>query len=504
VADWIETYCVVPDGPNAGTPFKLTNEQYRFVLWHYRLRPDAVADVFKPSAAFAYRHSMLVRPQKWGKGPLSGGIICAEAEGPVLFDGWDARGEPVGRPWDTPWIQVAAASEDQTANVWRALLPMIQSGPLADVIPDAGHTRINLRNGGFIEPTTASGRSRLGQRLTFALHDEPHSWLQSNGGWQLADTQRRNLAGMGGRAIATTNAWNPAEVSDAQRTYEAHLPDVHIDYPKPLAGSIRNKRELRRILKHGYGDSYWVDLDRIEADVAELLAKKDISQAERFFANRIVALSDAYFDGDAYARLEDPLVVVPDRANITLGFDGSQYDDWTALRARWLRPDGSLFGFTPRFRDGKPMFWDPSDHGGVVPIGEVNAAVEELFDRFKPLRMYCDPPYWQSEIDNWATRWPNRVVRWETSRTKQMSAALERLRSDTANATWSHDGCAFTLDHIRNARSLRRPAGMVLVGKPAPERKIDLGVTDTLAHEAAADAMAAGLTRTADRTAYGF
>jgi hypothetical protein len=504
VADWIEAMCVIPDGRAAGEPFTLTDEQYRFLLFHYRIRPAAALDFYKPSAAFAYRHSILVRPQKWGKGPLSAAMICAEAEGPVLFDGWNSRGEPVGRPWDSPWIQVAAASEDQTANVWRALLPMIQSGPLADLIPDTGETRINLRSGGFVEPVTASGKSRLGQRLTFAVHDEPHSWLQSNGGWKLADTQRRNLAGMGGRAIATTNAWDPAENSDAQRTFEAHMPDVYIDYPKPLPGSFRNKRERRRILKHAYGDAYWVDLDRIEADVEELLAKKDPAQAERFYGNRIVALSDAYFDGAVWELLAKPSTVVPDGSVLALGFDGSQFDDWTAIRARWIRPDGTLFGFLPRFLDGKAMVWDPSRHGGEVPVGEVTAGVEELFDRYEVARMYCDPPYWQSEIDAWAAKWPDRVLRWETSRSKQMSAALERVRTDALKGAFTHDGDPDTFTHVRNARSIRRPGGLVLVGKAGPDRKIDLFVADTIAHEAAADVLATGMPRTRERTVYSF
>lgn len=208
VADWIEAHCVVPDGDRAGAPFLLTDEQLRFLVWHYRLREDA--EESRAGDAWAFRRSMLVRPQKWGKGPISAAMVCAEAVGPVLFAGWDCEGEPVGREWATPWIQLAASSEDQVANVYRALLPMIQEGPLADVIPDTGLTRINLSGGGFIEPVTAEGRSRLGQRITFAVHDEPDSWLKHNGGWQLADTQRRNLAGMRGRSVATTNAWDPA------------------------------------------------------------------------------------------------------------------------------------------------------------------------------------------------------------------------------------------------------------------------------------------------------
>ena len=70
--DWIESNCVVPDGVRAGQSFVLTDEQYRFVLQHYRLRPESMPDESRPSAAFAYRRSLLVRPQKW-EGAADGG-----------------------------------------------------------------------------------------------------------------------------------------------------------------------------------------------------------------------------------------------------------------------------------------------------------------------------------------------------------------------------------------------------------------------------------------------
>lgn len=498
VIDWIEAHCVVPDGADMGAPFVLSDEQYRFVLQHYRLHPDARADRKRPSKAFTYRRSMLVRPQKWGKGPLTAALICAEAIGPVLFDGWDAAGEPVGMPWPTPWIQIAATSEDQTANVYRALLPMITEGPLANVITDTGLTRINLPGGGFIEPVTAEGRSRLGQRITFAVHDEPHSWLKSNGGWQLADTQRRNLAGMGGRSVATTNAWDPAENSDAQRTVDANAPDVFIDYPTPPAGSFRNKRDRAKVLKFVYGDSNadaggWVDLDRIEAEVEELALKGDLAQAERFYGNRVVATSDAYFDAEAWDAIAEP-EDVPDGATIALGFDGSMYDDYTAIRARLIDGD-RLYGFTPQFADGAPTVWNPADFAGEIPRHEVNAAVEELFDRFRVVRFYADPELWQSEIDAWAARFGDKIViQWATYRTRQMAAALERLRTDIATAGLTHDNDPMTAAHLRNARRVRRSGGIV-IGKPNDHQKIDAVMADALAHEAACDARAAGLTK---------
>src|SRR4051794_23509253 len=116
----------------------------------------------------------------------------------------------MGYSWPTPWIQVTAVNEDQTDNVWFALRPMIELGPLAEVIWDTGAARINLRNG-LVETVTSSAAARIGQRITFAEQDETHLWLPHRGGPKLAETQRRNLAGMGGRSVEYTNAWDPSE-----------------------------------------------------------------------------------------------------------------------------------------------------------------------------------------------------------------------------------------------------------------------------------------------------
>ncbi len=179
VGEWIEAYCVIPDGDHAGEAYRLTDEMWTFLAHFYRLRLGAQAGQRAP--AFVYRRGQLVRPQKWGKGPFSAALVCGEGVGPVLFDGWDADGEPVGRPWPTPLIQITANSEDQTANVYAALQPMIELGPLADFIPDTGDTRINLPGGGRIDPVTSRARTRLGQRVTFVVQDETGLWTESSG-----------------------------------------------------------------------------------------------------------------------------------------------------------------------------------------------------------------------------------------------------------------------------------------------------------------------------------
>jgi hypothetical protein len=93
---------------------------------------------------------------------------------------------------------------------------------------------------------------------------------------------------MGGRAIGTTNAYDPAQETDAQLTHESRRPDIFKFYrepPKTL--SYKNKADRRKIHEYVYQGSPWVDLDVIEAEAAELM-ETDPAQAERFYGNRFV------------------------------------------------------------------------------------------------------------------------------------------------------------------------------------------------------------------------
>lgn len=334
VAEWIEVHCVVPDGDDQGAPMFLVPEQLTFVNAHYMVRDGAVAG--QKADAFTYRRSQLVRAQKWGKSPLIAAFVCVEAVGPVLFAGWadggevyDCRdfgcgcgwvyeylpGEPMGRPWATPLIQITATTEDQTDNTYGALRPMIDKGPLADVITRTGEEFIRLPGGGRIDVVTSKATSRLGQRVTFVPQDETGIWTASNSMVKVARTQRRGLAGMGGRAIETTNAWDPSENSVAQQTFNSRADDVFRDFRQPpteLKWSV--KRERRKILEFNYQGVPWslANLASIEAEAGEL-SENDPAEAERFFGNRIVAGGGAWLPRGRWeaAYAADALVAEP-------------------------------------------------------------------------------------------------------------------------------------------------------------------------------------------------
>lgn len=178
----------------------------------------------------------------------------------------------------------------------------------------------------------------------------------------------------------------------------------------------------------------------------------------------------------------------PEGTAVALGFDGSDKSDWTCIRAETL--DG--YSFTPRFGDGSTL-WNPAEHGGRVPRLEVSAAVGELFDRFDVSRLYCDPPLWQTEIEEWSlTHGDDRVVEWPTYRPAPIHEALERFLTDLIEERISFDGCPDTARQLRNAKAEFRKGGRYILTKPDRDRKIDAAMATVLAHEAAADARASG------------
>ncbi|MFE3123909.1 hypothetical protein ACFXHD_10850 [Streptomyces hydrogenans] len=513
VPDWIEAHCPIPDGFRQGEDMEL----YPWQLWctvnHYRVKPTATVGQLAP--AFHYRRSQIVAPQKTGKGPWSAAVTLAEAAGPVVFDGWarggevyqcsdhgcgcgwwyrHEAGEPMGTPWPTPLIQLVATAEDQVDNVYRPLRNMVKHGPLSQFMR-VGEEFTRVGEQGRIDTVTSSAMSRLGNPITFANQDETGLWNTANKLRRVAETQRRGLAGMGGRSMETTNGWDPSENSVAQTTSESRARDIFKYHPQaPKTLSYANKRDRRKIHTVVYAGSSHVDLDAIEAEAAEIM-EKDPAQAERFFGNRCVAGSASWMDGAKWAAKAAPRRVLP-TTRIVLGFDGSEVDDWTAIRAETM--DG--YQFTPLYGpNDEPTIWNPADYGGQVPAAEVHAAMSQLMARYDVVRLYADPPYWETEIDQWVDLYgEERVIRWYTRRIVQMHAACERLKTDivrgsSGSVTFTHDGCPTTQDHMENARAAARPMDRYVLKKPSPSQKIDAVIPSVLAHEALGDVIAAGL-----------
>lgn len=478
IYEWAVENFAVPDGPLAGEPFDLTDEQLRLLVRFYGLDDRGRS---------LYRRGAVRRPQGWGKSPLLALVALAELAGPVRFGGWDEDGEPIGVRPTAPWVQIAAVSEDQTDNTYAACYEMAKESPLAGSVFDVGLTRIFLADGsGRLEPVTSAAGTRLGQRITFVVLDETHLWTERNGGRKLGATLRRNASKLGGRSFETTNAHRPGEGSVAELTYQAAqkaAPGLLYDATEvPKVDDLSDREAVMGALRVAYGDSVqtetggWVDIERLANEIAD--PSTDPDDARRFYFNQLVSGRDDFVDHRRWVELVD-VFDVPLGARVALGFDGSISDDSTVLWGCW---DRKLF---------KVATWDRPK--GVkewrVPRLEVEDAMVDTFARYDVGQMWCDPPLWRTEIDTWADRWGDEVVlELATNQARRFAPLCDRFATAVREGTLHHDGDPLLTEHL--AASSRKPVRLsddlndgrsqfVIVKKDT--RKIDAAVGAVLA-----------------------
>ena len=480
IVDFIETYLRVPAGDGTGQPLKLTDEQVLFICAAHRIHPV--------SGKWFYRRSVLRRPKGWGKSPVVGAVALAHLAGPVVYDGWDAHGDPVGKPHPSPWVQVAATAEDQTDNTWAPVMSMTAESSADELGLDVGLTRIFLKGRpGRMEPVTAKAPSKEGTPVTFCVMDETHLWTPTNGGQKLAATLRRNVGKTAGLTIETTNAHRPGEGSVAEDSFEAAqraTADVFYDSLEgPQLDDLDDLPALMASLQVAYGSASWVDLERIAAECTD--PATDPVDARRFYLNQLVAADSDAVELALWDAVALPAARLADGDRITIGFDGSEGGDSTALVAMrhddrclfvlgvWERPDGV-----------KRADWD-------VPRLEVRATVCEAFEKYRVARMYCDPPYWQTDIDEWRSMFGDVVNRWPTYSDTKIVEATARFDTLLRAGELRHTGDPRLRRHVAAAQRQRCRQGWRPAKKDA--RKIDLLVAALGAVHAHGDAVANGL-----------
>lgn len=522
VIDWIEEFLVHGPGDVQGQPIMLDDEFSKFILDSYRVWPRG----HEREGRRVRQRAFLSRPKGRAKSELAGMIACAEGLGPVRFDGWDAAGEPVGRPVKGPEILCFATEEDQAGNTYGNVSWMLTEGKAAVEYPgiDIGRTsltstRVHLPGNGVIEPVTSAATSKDGGKSTFVVWDEVHLWYGDRLR-QLYHTVRRNL---GKRKAAdpwgliTSTMYRPGQGSVAE--------ELHADWQKkPEGGLLFDHREgpdvdldddvqLLGALQQAYGAAAeWMDLERIlnEEFRSDTVNRDD---SVRYFLNRRVEHSDDFLSVDVY---ESSTAVrkVKKGERITLGFDGSDHGadgrkaDSTVLRGCTLE-DGHLFTIG--------IWSHPDDvRDWWVPRDEVRAAFAKAFTDFDVVRFYGDPSLWQNDLDVLAgEHGEDRVAKMNTRNDVWVADSLDMLAVGLRRGELGHDDDPVAGEHYRNARKWIKPAPrndetgrkeLVLVKKPIYDGplKIDAVYADALAVRARSDAIAEGAMKKKRARAVGF
>lgn len=487
LVDLAESVLRVPSGPQTGQPLTLADWQAELIVRLYAVNPR--------SGRFVYERLFLEAVKGSGKSPLAAVLAFGELVGPVVFDGFDAQGEPVGRPRQAPLIQMAAVAEDQTENVYGAFRQMLGDSPAVQEFGiDLGLTRVFLTGRpGKVEPVTSAAGTREGQPVTFFVADEPWLWTPTNGGKKLAATLRRNAVKMGGRWAECTNAFEPGVGSVAEETARAAEKDrsiLVVRWEAPPVGDVKDEGELRPALRKVYERCPWVDVDSV---VSYCLAPDtDPVEVRRFFLNHRVAAEARFVGEDLLQASLRPAEGLEEGAWLAVGFDGSERHDATSLIGVRM-DDGRAFvlGHWQRALY-EPREWE-------VPRAEVVATLEAVFDRWRVARLKFDPSKWRDEfsllqqkygkdtVDRFPVNTPSVVH-------ESVEAVQEGFRAGTLTLDAGDESLAL-VEHLQAAmvtytqtRS-RRLKGLV---KPDDGRRIDAAAALTYAWQARIEAQQRG------------
>lgn len=502
-------------------PFIPYREQEDFILKWYEIDPE--------TGRFKHDRGVLGRSRGWGKSPVLAGLAIVEALADVVPDGWDADGQPVGKPWETlrtPLVQIAAVSEEQTRNTWQPMQEMLREGPVIDAYPGVEplDTVVNLPRG-QIKQITSSARTVKGAPSIFAVLDQTEEWVPSNGGVRLAQTIRTNTTKNGGRTLESPNAYIPGEGSVAEdsaafwsaiREGRARSSALLYDHREsPPDTDMTDRDSLVHGLRVSYGDSSGhpdgcvihdpacapghVDLESIVVRIWD--PATDVQLARSDFLNQITHASDAWLSQPEWAACEDVDKVVSATDPIVLGFDGSQG------RRRGKADATALIGC--RVKDGH-MFnlrvWEQPDNerDWVVPAQDVDRTVRDTFANFNVIGFYADPSGWTPHIAAWESAFGKKlkvkatlqapITVWPRGKQSNVTEHVERLHQAVVDEEMSHDGSAVLTRHILNARRRSTRSGYLLYkAYPDSPDKIDAAYAAVMAWKARLDALAKGL-----------
>jgi phage terminase large subunit-like protein len=529
VLDWISENLAAP-GKMDYEPFVPYREQEDFILRWYEIDPH--------TGRFRFHRGLLGRPRGWGKSPLLAALAITEALADVVPDGWDAHGQPVGKPWATirtPLVHIAAVSEKQTRNTWQPLLEMLREGPILDAYPglDPMDTSVVLPKG-RIEQITAEARSTKGAPIIFATLDQTEEWVPSNHGPLLAQAIRTNAAKNGGRTLESPNAFVPGQesVAEASAAYastiregRARNPGLLYDHREaPADTDMTDVESLTAGLRVAYGDSSahpdgcvihdppcppgHSELDPLIEQIFDPASDVQLLRAD--LLNQITHASDSWVGAPEWNACFDGEKVLTDSDVITLGFDGSRgrvrgRADATALIGCRVS-DGHLFEVGVWEAKQGEKDWAP-------PHVEIDAAVRDAFQRFKVAGFYCDPSGWSEYVAKWEAAYGrklpirasqnNPITVWPNGKTSAVVEHVERLRqaivtSGEAKARGlepelTHDGGYALTRHVLNARRRQARTGYLLYkAYPESPNKIDAAYAAVMAWKARLDAIAKG------------
>lgn len=501
VAKWMEQNLVHGPGDIMGQPYRLDDDQLRFLVHAYAIDRHGRR---------LYNRCTYSRSKGCAKSELEAAVCHAELSGPVraLVDGdgmaaLDENGDPIGIPVVSPSIPVAATTEDQAEETVYGCFRHMAGEEYAKQL-DIGLQRTYRVDGtGRVVLVTSSSVSKDGGKPSFQAKDETHLWATPDLKRLNATMERNGRKRLSADpwSMNTTTAYAPGEesVAEMERLYaekvaagevvDAKLLYDHREAPRTL--DLERPDQLREAILSARGAAAaYTNVDAIANDYNDPTV--DEADFRRYWLNQVVATVNAWMQPEQWKACARPRRIEHGES-VALGFDGSLTQDSTALVVSALE-DGYI--------DVLAVWERPERERGdwQVPQHEVDAAVSEAFGRFDVARFYADPNFWETWVESWALEYGGeRVVKWPTRMLTKTALAVERLHTAVMTRAVSHSDHPVLGRHVANARrrKIRGESGqqLYLLEKPRQNDRrfhIDTAYAAVLAYEARCDAVADG------------
>lgn len=460
VIDFASTLLKASRGFRAGEPLDFTEWQQWLIK--RLLETDPVTGLLR------FRRAVVLLPRKNGKsllgtalalehllhGPQGAQIYSAaadRAQARIVFG--EARNQVMASPTLSRVVKVYrdALELPQKGAVYRALsADAMRAHGLAPslVVADELHAWPS-------SPSNQRG-DELWEALTQGSADRPESLvvgISTAGG--NTDTLLGRLYEHGRRVAA-------GETEDKQFGFWSWEAAQDADPTDPAVWTAANPNLAEGLL----------DLGDFEAAIASA-GSAGFAGFQRYRLNQWVRLAGEDFVSPHFWSAAKRDSGVAAGATVVAGFDGSVSGDATGLVIQDVET-GTI---------AVHAVWEPdvTNPDWVVDRADVNAAVEQMFEKYNVKMLWCDPSFYEPDVLEWSKRWKRRVERIPPTN-HRIAPMAQQFIADLVAGDIGHADDPRLTRHVLNA--VATEAGSFRKEKKASPRKVDLLACAVLANGA--------------------
>lgn len=463
VAEFAESFCTIIKENGSTVPFVLTFWQ----LWLIR----ALLEEDPDTGYLRYRRAIVGIPRKNGKTAIAAILTLYHL---VFSNGGE---------------QIFCVANDlkQARLVYNECERWVKHNPyLRKRIMLRRDYMMNIASGVILRPLPADGGSAQGLGPTFTTYDELHEAPKNGELWEAmsqgsANREESLLLGI------TTAGDNKDSLLGTLYEYGKKVASGEIDDPyfgffwwEAPPEADPTLPETWRKANPSFGEGLLKASDfKAALSAAE---GNDLFGFMRFKLNQWVRINGASFIHPwNWEKACKPSGKIPKGAKVTIGFDGSRNNDSTGLVLMDI--ETGIFELA--------YGWEKGNQGEQwkVPRHEVEEAVEALFEDYEVVMFYGDIAYWGTDLDNWAARWPGRVMALHGNATR-MGPPTRDFLADIFKPVIFHTGQDRLTAHAMNA--VMTENGLPAKEKRNSKNKIDFLQCAILANGARRHAIAMG------------